>query len=240
MSTFTEAASSARVPVIADVFASSRVRTALMVLGGALFTALMAQITIPMTPVPMTGQTLAVVLVGAALGWKRGMAALTLYMVLGFFLPFYADGSSGAENDHSRSAASPVPPVATSSASSSPPVSSAGSPSTARTASSLTAFLSFVVGQLIIFGFGLAGLKMAAPELVEAGFMTSSNWSTVIHDGFTIFIVGGLVKAAVGALLMPTAWKILESNKKARADPGAGAAGPTKRFETGHNLSTCS
>ncbi len=97
MSTFTEAASSARVPVIADVFASSRVRTALMVLGGALFTALMAQIVIPMTPVPMTGQTLAVVLVGAALGWKRGMAALTLYMVLGFFLPFFADASSGAE-----------------------------------------------------------------------------------------------------------------------------------------------
>ena len=58
---------------------------------------------------------------------------------------------------------------------------------------------------------------MAAPELVEAGFMSSSSWSTVIHDGFTVFIIGGLVKAAVGALRMPTAWKILEARKKADA-----------------------
>jgi biotin transport system substrate-specific component len=215
MSTFTEAASSARVPVIADVFAGSRVRTALMVLGGALFTALMAQITIPMTPVPMTGQTLAVVLVGAALGWKRGMAALTLYMVLGFFLPFYADASSGAENVFqigSIAGATGGYIIGF--------IFAAGVVGWFAEHGSdrrfVSAFLSFVIGQLIIFGFGLAGLKLAAPELVEAGFMTSSSWSTVIHDGFTIFIVGGLVKATLGALLMPTAWKILESNKKAQ------------------------
>ncbi len=215
MSTFTEAASSARVPVIADAFANSRVRTALMVLGGALFTALMAQIVIPMTPVPMTGQTLAVVLVGAALGWKRGMAALTLYMVLGFFLPFFAEGGTGIEK---------VSEIGTVAGATGGYIIgfifAAGAVGWLAEHGSdrkyVTAFLSFVVGQLIIFGFGLVGLKMAAPELVEAGFMTSASWSTVIHDGFTIFIIGGLVKAAIGALLMPTAWKILESNKKAQ------------------------
>ncbi|MEX0620053.1 MAG: biotin transporter BioY [Solirubrobacterales bacterium] len=214
MSTFTEAASAARVPVLADVFASSRVRTALTVLGGALFTALLAQITIPMTPVPMTGQTLAVVLVGSALGWKRGMAALALYVVLGFFLPFYADGSSGAENVlqvGSIAGATAGYLIGF--------IFAAGVVGWFAEHGSdrkfVSAFLSFVIGQLVIFAFGLAGLKLAAPELVEAGFMASSNWSTVIHDGFTIFIVGGLVKAAVGALLMPAAWKILESSKKA-------------------------
>jgi biotin transport system substrate-specific component len=212
MSTFTEAASSARVPVIADVFASSRVRTALMVLGGALFTALLAQITIPMTPVPMTGQTLAVVLVGAALGWKRGMAALTLYMVLGFFLPFFADASSGAEKvTEIGSVAGATGGYIIGFIFAAGAVGWLAERGTDR--KFLTAFLSFVVGQLIIFGFGLAGLRMAAPELVDAGFMASSSWSTVIHDGFTIFIVGGLVKAALGALLMPTAWKVLESTK---------------------------
>ena len=77
----------------------------------------------------------------------------------------------------------------------------------------LTAFASFVVGQLIIFAFGLAGLKLAAPELVELGFMSSSSWSTVVHDGFTIFIIGGLVKAAIGSILMPAAWKLAERTR---------------------------
>lgn len=215
MSTFTEAASSARVPVLADAFASSRVRTALMVLGGALFTALMAQITIPMTPVPMTGQTLAVVLVGAALGWKRGMAALTLYMVLGFFLPFYADGGSGIERiTEIGSIAGATGGYIIGFIFAAGIVGWFAEHGSDRRV--LSAFLSFVLGQLVIFAFGLAGLKLAAPELVEAGFMTSSSWGTVIHDGFTIFIVGGLVKAAFGALLMPAAWKILDANRDLR------------------------
>jgi biotin transport system substrate-specific component len=214
MSTFTEAASSARVPVLADVFSSSRVQTALMVLGGALFTALMAQITIPMTPVPMTGQTLAVVLVGAALGWKRGMAALALYVVLGFFLPFYADGASGAANVlEVGSVAGATAGYLVGFIFAAGVVGWFAEHGSDRKV--ISAFLSFVIGQLVIFAFGLAGLKLAAPALVEAGFMASSNWSTVIHDGFTIFIIGGLVKAAVGALLMPAAWKVLESRKKA-------------------------
>lgn len=213
MSTFTEAASTARVPVLADLFASSRVRTALMVLGGALFTALMAQITIPMTPVPMTGQTFAVVLVGAALGWKRGAGAIALYVALGFVLPFYADGASGAENVFqvgSIAGATAGYLIGF--------IFAAGIVGWFAEHGSdrrfVSAFLSFVLGQLVIFAFGLAGLRMAAPELVDAGFMASANWSTVIHDGFTIFIIGGLVKAAAGALLMPTAWKILKSNKQ--------------------------
>ena len=95
MSTLSSTVEAPRVPVLADLVAKTWVVNAVLVLGGALFTALCAQITIPMTPVPMTGQTLAVMLVGAALGWKRGMAALFLYMLLGFVLPFYADGGSG-------------------------------------------------------------------------------------------------------------------------------------------------
>ena len=97
MSTLSHAVDSPRVPVISDAFASSRVRTALLVLAGALFTALMAQITIPMEPVPMTGQTFAVVLVGSALGAKRGMAALMLYALMGLMLPVYAEGNSGVD-----------------------------------------------------------------------------------------------------------------------------------------------
>ncbi|HMT04587.1 MAG TPA: biotin transporter BioY [Solirubrobacterales bacterium] len=212
MSTLSNTVEAPRVPVLADLFANTWVLNAVLVLGGALFTALCAQIVIPMTPVPMTGQTLAVMLVGAALGWKRGMAALTLYMVLGFVLPFYAEGGSGIENiTQIGSVAGATGGYIIGF------IFAAGAVGWLAERGSdrkiLTAFASFVVGQLIIFAFGLAGLKLAAPELVELGFMSSSSWSTVVHDGFTIFIVGGLVKAAIGAILMPAAWKLAERTR---------------------------
>lgn len=217
MSTLSNLENAPRVPVFADAFSNSWanawVRTAVLVTGGALFTALCAQITIPMTPVPMTGQTLAVMLVGAALGWKRGMAALALYMVLGFVLPFYADGGSGIDNiTQIGSAAGATGGYIIGFIFAAGAVGWLAERGADRKV--LTAFVSFIAGQLIIFGFGLAGLKLAAPELVSLGFMESSNWSTVLHDGFTIFIIGGLVKAAFAAVLMPAAWKLQKHSFK--------------------------
>ncbi|MCW2761103.1 MAG: biotin biosynthesis protein BioY [Marmoricola sp.] len=84
--------------VLADVIPGSRVRDVLLVLGGAAFTGLMAQIAIPVagSPVPVTGQTFAALTVGAALGWQRGAASLAFYMLAGMAgMPWYADGGSG-------------------------------------------------------------------------------------------------------------------------------------------------
>lgn len=69
-------------PVLADRIRSRGLATdAALVAGGALFTAAMAQVEVPMWPVPITGQTLAVVLVGATLGARRGAISMLLYMV---------------------------------------------------------------------------------------------------------------------------------------------------------------
>src|SRR3954453_1386772 len=83
--------------VLADAIAGTRTRDAALILGGALLTAVGAQIAIdvPPSPVPITGQTLAVVLAGAALGSRRGAASQALYLLLGLFLPVYAGGTSG-------------------------------------------------------------------------------------------------------------------------------------------------
>ena len=197
MSTLSNAAAAPRVPVLADAIANSRVRTALLVLGGALFTALMAQIVIPMQPVPMTGQTLAVVLVGSALGAKRGAAALTLYVMLGFFFPVYAEGNSGVEVIYGATGGYLIGFI----------VAAYFVGWLAERGSDrkfLTAFVSFVVGQLIIFAFGLLVLKLSL----------DMSWAQTIHDGFTVFIIGGLVKAAAGAILMPTAWKLQKHSFK--------------------------
>lgn len=53
----------------------------------------------------------------------------------------------------------------------------------------------FVVGQLIVFGCGVPWLKVA----------TGMPWSEAAHDGFAVFVVSGLVKAAIGAALLPGA-----------------------------------
>lgn len=62
----------------------------------ALLMAACAQVSVPMTPVPMTLQTFAVLLAGAALGMRPGVAAVVLYLVLGALgLPVFSDGGSG-------------------------------------------------------------------------------------------------------------------------------------------------
>src|ERR671918_68403 len=72
----------------------------ILILLGALFVAALAQIEIPLpfTPVPITGQTFGVLLVGAALGSKRGAASLASYLAMGAFgLPFLAGGAHGLD-----------------------------------------------------------------------------------------------------------------------------------------------
>src|SRR5919201_1049128 len=77
---------------------SSLVTDAVLVLAGTGFVALAAQVSIglPFTPVPITGQTFAVVLVGASLGALLGLASLGLYLFVGALgAPVYADGNHG-------------------------------------------------------------------------------------------------------------------------------------------------
>jgi biotin transport system substrate-specific component len=73
---------------------------AVLVIAGSLLIAGMAQIAIrlPFTPVPITGQTLAVLLVGTAFGWLRGGLALGVYLAeIAVGLPFAAEGEAGVE-----------------------------------------------------------------------------------------------------------------------------------------------
>ena len=71
-------------------------RNAVLAVTGSLIVAAAAQITVPMWPVPMTLQSLAVLAVGAAYGARLGAATLCLYAVEGAIgLPFFAGGKSG-------------------------------------------------------------------------------------------------------------------------------------------------
>lgn len=84
--------------VLADLIPGARVRDAALVAGGAAFVGLAAQVAVPIpgTPVPVTGQTLAVLLTCAALGGVRGIASMGLYLVAGVAgVPWFAGGDSG-------------------------------------------------------------------------------------------------------------------------------------------------
>lgn len=83
---------------LADRLPAVRYRDPALVVGFAGLTALAAQVSIPLgfTPVPLTGQTFAVLLTGGLLGAKRGAAAMALYVALGAIgFPFYSAGGGG-------------------------------------------------------------------------------------------------------------------------------------------------
>ena len=88
----------ARPTVLADVVAARWVREVVLVLAGAGLVGLAAQVSLPLpgTPVPVTGQTFAVLLTGAALGARRAALSLGLYLAAGAVgMPWFAEGSSG-------------------------------------------------------------------------------------------------------------------------------------------------
>lgn len=180
--------------VLADFVPGVRTRNVVLVAVGALMTVLGAQVAIriPPSPVPVTGQTLAVVLVGAGLGWRRGAASQLLYVVLGLFLPVYAGGASGWHVVWGATGGYLVGFV----------VAAAVIGRLAELGAdrrTLIAFAAFCAGQLAIFGIGVPWLKLS----------TGMDWSTAVHDGFTIFLIGGVIKALIGAGLLPSVWRFV-------------------------------
>lgn len=85
------------VPIRVGERLNARVRDVALVVAGVLIVALSAQVSIPIQPVPFTGQTFGVLLVGGALGFRRGGISLALYVLLGAVgLPLFAHATSGA------------------------------------------------------------------------------------------------------------------------------------------------
>jgi biotin transport system substrate-specific component len=180
--------------VLADVLTRARAGDAVLIGGGALLTVIGAQIAIavPPSPVPITGQTLAVVLAGGALGARRGAASQLLYVLLGLFLPVYSDGDQGFDVIWGATGGYLVGFVVAAWI-----VGSLAERGADRRP--LTAFAAFAGGQLSIFAIGVPWLKVA----------TDMTWADAIHNGFTIFIVGGIVKALLAGAALPTAWRLV-------------------------------
>ena len=164
-----------------------------LVIVGSLLMAASAQLAIPLpfSPVPITGQTFAVLLIGAAYGSRRGALAMIAYLLEGACgLPFFAEGTGGtlilfgptggyllgfvlaafvvgvlAERGWDRGFYSTIGAM--------------------------------IVGNALIFFVGLAWLSRFVPL------------NQVLPLGFYPFLIGGAIKTLAAALLLPTAWKLL-------------------------------
>ena len=178
--------------VLADLLPASRVRDIALVTGGAALTGLAAQLAVPVpgSPVPVTGQTFAALLVGTALGAGRGLSSLALYALLGLAgVPWFAGGSSGATASFGYIlgmllAATVVGALARRGA----------DRSVVRTAGAM------LLGEAIIYAVGVPYLALVAD-------MTAAQ---AVAAGLTPFLIGDAVKAALAMGVLPTAWKFVK------------------------------
>jgi len=169
-------------------------RDLILLITGVILVAVLAQgkIPLPFTPVPLTGQTFAVLLVGATLGSKRGAASLTLYIALGALgLPFFAGGASGMAYLSGPTlgyligfvvAAYIVGKLA-----------ERGLERNLR-----TSLIPFIVGTLIIYLFGAGWLAILF------------GVEKALALGVLPFLIGDLIKMVLAALVLPGAWKLAQ------------------------------
>ena len=179
------------------------VKDGLLILGFSAFLGLCAQVSfhIPFTPVPVTLQTLAVLLTGAALGSKRGGLAMLLYLAEGAMgLPVFAGGASGF-----------IPLVG-------------------FTAGYLWSYpiVAFVIGLLCERGFDRNYFTTAIAMLIGTAiiYAMGMSWLAVtLHldlykaflAGMLPFIPGDLLKLVIAVALLPTAWHIINWAKPGSA-----------------------
>ena len=167
---------------------------AVLVVAGAALVALAAQVRIPFDPVPITGSTFAVLLVGASLGAVRGTSSLSLYVALGILgAPVYTGQSSGWEYFTGATGGYLVGFVLAAAV-----VGYLAERGWDRRLSS--AIAAMLTGSVAIYGIGLPWLALTA----------DLDFAETLQKGLALFVPGDLLKLYLAAALLPTAWRAVE------------------------------
>ena len=176
---------------------SSAITHALFILGGTGFIAAMAQISIPVpgSPVPVTGQTLAVLLVGTTYGARLGLATFATYLLAGIagaplFAPSATLPSHGIERLTSATGGYLVGMLVAS-------LLLGFLADRKADQKFLTSYPALIAGTVTIFTFGLLWLK----------FSLDLSWSKTISAGLTPFILGEVLKIAIVGTSLPIVWR---------------------------------
>lgn len=169
-----------------------------LIVGGSLFVALCAQIRIPLpfTPVPITGQTLGILLVGSAWGSRLGFMSLMCYLLLGMAgMPFFAGGESGWQYLQGATGGYLL-----------------AAPLAAALVGWLaergwdrripTTALSMILGNVLLYVFGVAWLAFFV------------GFPAAIVKGMLPFLVGDLIKIAIACLVLPGTWQLVQRSRR--------------------------
>jgi biotin transport system substrate-specific component len=181
------------VPITVGERTPTRLRHIALIVAGTLIVALTAQIVIPTLPVPFTGQTLGVLAVGAALGFRRGAAALLLYLALGAAgLAVFAEGGSGVAKI------------------------------LGATGGYLVGFVvaAAIVGRLAELGWdrhiggSLAAMAIGTAVIYTIGVpwlkvTLGIPWETAVAEGMTKFLIWDAAKLILAAGIFPAAWWLM-------------------------------
>jgi biotin transport system substrate-specific component len=188
--------------VLADALPRSAVRNVLLVIGGAMFVGLAAQVAIPLpfTPVPVTGQTFAVLLTAAALGTWRGVASMLLYAAMGLVgVPWFAEGSTAFREGALVVTFGYIVGFIVAAAVVGWLAERGNTRTPLRTAGLM------VVGNAVIYAIGATWLAAAINVSI----------SQALSLGVQPFLLGDALKVALAAGLFPLAWRAVERFTKA-------------------------
>lgn len=176
---------------------STALTHALFIVGGVAFISAMAQVSVPVpgSPVPVTGQTLAALLVGTTYGARLGFTTFATYLFAGIAgAPIFAPSATSANHGIDRL------------------MGATGGYLVGMLAASLllgyladrkadqkfvTSFPALLLGEVVIFGIGLVWLHQSL----------GITWAKTLEFGFTPFIIGEILKIAIVGTSLPLIWR---------------------------------
>ena len=168
---------------------------AVLVVSGVLGLAALAQIAIPVpgSPVPVTGQTLGVLILGTTYGSTLGVTTFALYMLAGIAgAPVFANSGHGLDRIVGATGGYLIGMLIATFV--------LGQLARFRLDQKfLTALPSMLIGTVITFSFGLVWLQQ----------YTEQSWSWTINAGLTPFIVGEALKIAIAGTSLPAIWRVV-------------------------------
>lgn len=193
-------------PAADQAGAGALLRNALLVLVGSIFVAASAQVQVPWYPVPFTGQTFGVLVVGMALGWRLGGLSLALYALEGAIgLPVFAGFKGGAAILSGPTGGYIVGFIFAAGA-----VGLLAEKGWSRHV--LMTVAAMVIGNLVIYAFGVAWLTnwyaTLGAKFIPAG---ATAFEAAIANGLVPFLLGDAAKIVLAALVLPGAWKVVRA-----------------------------